>query len=159
MDVLLLSQWLTTGFMTGLIWFVQVVHYPIYTRVGPEKLPEYQAFHVRRTTLVVFPAMVAELIGGCLLLIREWQGPSQQPALWGVGLLGVIWLSTLIFQIPMHGKIGQSISSTDKSRAEELNAINSLVKTNWIRTIAWSGRLILLVACFPPATNASQLQG
>ena len=25
MDLLILSQWLTTGFMTGLIWFVQIV--------------------------------------------------------------------------------------------------------------------------------------
>ena len=161
MDLLILSQWLTTGFMTGLIWFVQIVHYPIYVHVGSEKMREYQEFHIRRTTLVVFPAMVLELLGGSLLLVREWQDTAQQPALWGFILLGVIWLSTLLLQIPNHGKIGAARSVTEESKSSELIAIRALVKSNWIRTFAWSGRLALLAIYFPPAFAAGTtgLQG
>ena len=161
MDLLILSQWLTTGFMTGLIWFVQIVHYPIYVHVGSEKMREYQEFHIRRTTLVVFPAMVLELLGGSLLLVREWQDTAQQPALWGFILLGVIWLSTLLLQIPNHGKIGTARSVTEESKSSELIAIRALVKSNWIRTYAWSGRLALLAIYFPPAFAAGTtgLQG
>ena len=161
MDLLILSQWLTTGFMTGLIWFVQIVHYPIYVHVGSEKMREYQEFHIRRTTLVVFPAMVLELLGGSLLLVREWQDTAQQPALWGFILLGVIWLSTLLLQIPNHGKIGTARSVTEESKSSELIAIRALVKSNWIRTFAWSGRLALLAIYFPPAFAAGTtgLQG
>ena len=161
MDLLILSQWLTTGFMTGLIWFVQIVHYPIYVHVGSEKMREYQEFHVRRTTLVVFPAMVLELLGGSLLLVSEWQGSAQQPALWGFILLAIIWLSTLVLQIPNHGKIGQITPVTEESKASERIAIQALVKTNWVRTLAWSTRLVLLAIYFPPAfaTGTTGLQG
>jgi len=161
MDLLILSQWLTTGFMTRLIWFVQIVHYPIYVHVGSEKMREYQDFHIRRTTLVVFPAMVLELLGGSLLLVREWQDTAQQPALWGFILLAVIWLSTLVLQIPNHGKIGAARSVTEESKSSELIAIRALVKSNWIRTFAWSGRLALLAIYFPPAFAAGTtgLQG
>lgn len=155
MDLLILSQWLTTGFMTGLIWFVQVVHYPIYTLVGSDKLPEYQNFHVRRTTLVVFPAMVLELLGGCLLLAWEWQGAAHQPALLGFVLLAVIWLSTLLLQIPNHAKIGRQKTGREESGPPEWVAIHALVKTNWIRTVAWSARLILLAIYFPPTFAAA----
>lgn len=161
MDLLILSQWLTTGFMTGLIWFVQIVHYPIYVHVGSEKMREYQEFHVRRTTLVVFPAMVVELLGGSLLLVWEWQGSAQQPALWGFILLAIIWLSTLVLQIPNHGKIGTAKSVTEESKSSERIAIQALVKSNWIRTFAWSGRLALLAIYFPPtfAAGTTGLQG
>ena len=161
MDLLILSQWLTTGFMTGLIWFVQIVHYPIYVHVGSEKMREYQEFHVRRTTLVVFPAMVLELLGGSLLLVSDWQGSAQQPALWGFILLAIIWLSTLVLQIPNHGKIGQITPVTEESKVSERIAIQALVKTNWVRTLAWSTRLVLLAIYFPPAfaTGTTGLQG
>lgn len=148
MDLLLLSQWISTGFMTGLIWFVQVVHYPIYANVSPQDLPKYQQFHVRRTTLVVFPMMVTELIGGALLLVREWQGELQNFAIWGIVLLGVIWLSTLLLQIPRHDLIGKAGS--------EDPPIRSMVLTNWIRTLAWSGRLALLAVYVPPGLKFAE---
>jgi len=88
MDVLLLSQWITTGFMTGLIWFIQIVHYPIYSFVGHNDLSDYQAFHVRRTTMVVFPFMVTELLGGGLLLLREWHGDRGLGGTLGPGIIG-----------------------------------------------------------------------
>ncbi len=131
--------------MTGLIWFVQVVHYPIYAYVSSDDLPKYQQFHVRRTTFVVFPMMITELIGGALLLLREWQGELQNFAIWGMVLLGAIWLSTLLLQIPRHNRIG-------KADTEDL-PIHSMVLTNWIRTFAWSGRLALLAVYVPPALN------
>ncbi|OUU19962.1 MAG: hypothetical protein CBC13_11780 [Planctomycetia bacterium TMED53] len=150
MDVLLLSQWITTGFMTGLIWFIQIVHYPIYSFVGHNDLSDYQAFHVRRTTMVVFPFMVTELLGGGLLLLREWHGDRGWVALSGLGLLGVIWLSTLIFQIPRHSQIGGTKNPTAETIAIEKSAIRHLVQSNWIRTCAWTARLALLAIWFPP---------
>ena len=49
----------------------------------------------------------------------------------GIMLLGVIWFSTLLLQIPYHNKL---TSKFDES------VLKMLIKTNWIRTICWSLR-------------------
>ena len=50
MKLILLTQVFATLFMVGLIWFVQIVHYPLYANVGREQFPEYEALHNRMTT-------------------------------------------------------------------------------------------------------------
>jgi hypothetical protein len=60
MQTVLLIHALVTWFMTGLIWFVQVVHYPLMAAVGSPGFAAYEAAHSRRTTWVVAPVMLAE---------------------------------------------------------------------------------------------------
>jgi hypothetical protein len=38
-----------TLFMVGVIWFVQVVHYPLFSRVGLEKFSLYSEAHSYET--------------------------------------------------------------------------------------------------------------
>jgi hypothetical protein len=47
------------AYMTGVIWVVQVVHYPLFARVGADGWAAYHAEHSRRITPVVAPAMLA----------------------------------------------------------------------------------------------------
>ena len=49
-----------TLFMVGVIWFVQVVHYPLFSRAGLEKVSLYSEAHSRLTTYVVGPPMLVE---------------------------------------------------------------------------------------------------
>ena len=56
-DALLLACLASTLFMTGLIWFVQVVHYPLFDRVGAARFVPYHAAHSRRTSWVVAAPM------------------------------------------------------------------------------------------------------
>ena len=46
--------------MVGVIWFVQLVHYPLFGRVGAAEFPEWQAANLPRTSWVVGPAMGIE---------------------------------------------------------------------------------------------------
>lgn len=127
--------------MVGLIWFVQVVHYPLFARVGPDTYTAYQSAHMRRTSLVVGPLMLAELATACLILLRSWS--SRPVAIAGLILLAIAWLSTFFLQVPRHATL---------QRGFEPHTAASLVSTNWIRTIAWSSRGILaLVMLIPPA--------
>jgi len=122
--------------LVGLIWFVQLVHYPLLLQVGRAELPTYEQAHIRRTLWVVAPPMLAELAGGVLLL--EWRphGVTLIQAVIGVMLLSVIWLSTQLLQVPCHERL---------SRTFDPIVIRRLVLTNWIRTAAWSlrGGLVL----------------
>ena len=140
--LLLLLHAAATLFMTGLIWFVQVVHYPLFARVGDDGYAGYQAAHVRRTGWVVAPAMLAELVSGVALL---WLRPGGVPAAWiwlGLGPLAVVWFSTALVQVPRHDALAAGWNE---------RAGRELVGTNWLRTIAWSVRALLVLAMLSTA--------
>jgi hypothetical protein len=58
---LLIFHGAATLYMTGVIWFVQIVHYPLFSRVGQPGFSEYAREHVRRTGRVVAGPMLVEL--------------------------------------------------------------------------------------------------
>ena len=60
--VLLLTHAAVTWFLMGLIWIVQVVHYPLMAEVGAESYSAYQQGHMQRITWVVAPTMVLEAL-------------------------------------------------------------------------------------------------
>jgi hypothetical protein len=48
MNVLLVIHFTATWFMVGLIWTIQVVHYPLFHRVDTPSFLRYEAEHTRR---------------------------------------------------------------------------------------------------------------
>ena len=59
---LLIALLLASAFNTGLIWIVQLVHYPGFLRISPETYTSYQQFHMRAISFIVAPSMVLELV-------------------------------------------------------------------------------------------------
>jgi hypothetical protein len=120
--------------MTGLIWFVQVVHYPLLARVGAASFVEYERAHVRRTTWVVAPAMLVEAATAIVLPFVFATQPGRVLAWSGLALLAAVWMSTALLQVPCHRKLARGFDSDVARR---------LVATNWIRTVCWSLRLLV----------------
>jgi hypothetical protein len=133
--VLLLNA-AATLFMTGLIWFVQVVHYPLFNAVGTDKFIAYEIRHSNLTTFVVIVPMFVELITSVALLWQRPEGIAGWQLWLGAVLVGVIWLSTAFLQVPQHSILASGFNE----RAYEL-----LVQTNWLRTLAWSLRSVLVL--------------
>jgi hypothetical protein len=50
----------TSWFMTGLIWFVQIVHYPLFANVGTEQSKTYAQLHCDLTGAVVVVPMIVQ---------------------------------------------------------------------------------------------------
>lgn len=135
--LVLLGSFGVSAMLCGLIWTIQLVQYPLFAAVGESSFSAYHAGHSLRISLVVVPMMVLELVLAVLLL---WYRPSPGPT-WAVvicsALVAVIWLSTFALQVPAHGILQGGFESATWSR---------LVATNWIRTLAWTGRTGLLGA-------------
>lgn len=126
-----LAHLLGTLTMFGVIWVVQLVHYPLFSGVGAEGFAAYEAAHKVRITPIVFPAMLLEL-GTAVWLV--WNRPEIVPAwlVWaGLGLVGVVWLSTAFVQVPLHTALSAGFDGETHAR---------LVATNWVRTAAWTLR-------------------
>ena len=132
----LLLNLASTGVMIGIIWFVQVVHYPLFARVGAEGFAAYEAAHSRWTTVVVGPPMLLELGTGAYLALDPPPGISPLLLWIGLGLIGVVWLSTAFVQVPAHRRL---------ERGWDASAHRALVLSNWIRTVAWTTRGIIVL--------------
>lgn len=121
----------------GIIWFVQVVHYPLFFQVGSGEHPDYHQGHMARTALVIAPIMLVEAITGILLL--QFLGIFSQPKwfLAGLGALVLIWLSTFLVQVRYHRKL---------DHGKDTDAIRNLIGSNWWRTLLWSLRPLFIFA-------------
>ena len=120
-----------TLFLVGLIWTIQMVHYPLFAKVGGESYVAYQAEHQWRITVIVLPTMLLEIATAFLLIVLR---PSTMPgwtAWLGAILVVIVWGSTFFLQVPQHSILDRGFDQ----RAYEL-----LVGTNWLRTIAWTLR-------------------
>ena len=125
-----------TLMMVGIIWFVQIVHYPLFSMVGEKNFREYEQRHTQLTGWVVGPLMALELTSAIIL---QWLSPANisNSGLWaGLILLTIIWTSTVFIQVPLHMQLIKGFDAKKQRR---------LVQSNWIRTAAWSLRGIVLL--------------
>ena len=129
-------HFIATAYMAGLIWFVQLVHYPLMAAVGREGFAEYERAHQRRTSWAVGPAMLIEMLTAIALLIQPPAGRLLLPGV-GFAMLVVIWLSTAFLQVPAHRRLEAGFDEPAHRR---------LVNTNWLRTALWSARVGIAAA-------------
>ena len=136
---LFLTNFVSSFIMVGLIWFVQIVHYPLLASVGQANFPTYMKRHSRIIKWVVGPPMLVEGGTAAALLWFHPAGFQIEFLMLGSILLAAIWLSTVFVQVPCHRIL---------SRGFDLKVHQSLVSKNWIRTICWSlrGTLVLWMA-------------
>ncbi len=132
-----------TAFMVGLIWYVQVVHYPLMAGWPAEDFPRYEAAHRERTGWIVVPVMLTEGLLAAALVVRRPRGV----AVWlpAVGLMALVALqvSTFFIQVPCHERLAQGWDPATHAW---------LVESNWIRTAAWSFRGLLAASIVLRAT-------
>lgn len=122
-------------YLTGLIWTIQVVHYPLFDLVGAASFVTYEAAHTVRITAIVGPAMLLECgLALWFALVPPAIGPRWTWQL-GAGLVGLIWVSTGFLQVPMHDQLARGFSTETHG---------ALVLTNWIRTVSWTIRSLLV---------------
>lgn len=134
LDLILLANFVATCLMTGVIWFVQWVHYPLLAQIPVDRAVETAIEHQRRTGQVLAIPMAVEGFTTLGLLISR---PESVQIFWpwfGAVLLAVALGSTVFVSVPLHAKMAAN-PTTDIGRR--------LVVTNWPRTIAWSLRAVV----------------
>ncbi|MEI8023156.1 MAG: hypothetical protein WCH63_03100 [Actinomycetota bacterium] len=133
-NLILLANFVATCLMTGVIWFVQWVHYPLLASVPVDRAVETAIEHQRRTGQVLAIPMAVEGFTTLGLLISR---PESVQIFWpwfGAVLLAVALGSTVFVSVPLHAKMATN-PTADVGRR--------LVVTNWLRTVAWSLRAVV----------------
>lgn len=125
-ELIFLVNTFCTFFLTGLIWVIQLVHYPSFRFV---KEPDFAAFHRHHSFsigVIVMPLMITELITSFLLFLSDsWFGYQAI----GFYLVVLIWISTAALSVPAHASLGSGRNP---------EAIEKLISTNWFRTLFWT---------------------
>jgi len=117
--------------MTGIIWFVQLVQYPSFAQVDSASFPGFHSHHSNSISIIVAPLMVAEAISSVAFLWAPLRVQTPWQVWLGIGLIAFIWASTLLLQVPAHRQLGSGFDEA---------SWRMLVRSNWLRTIAWSAR-------------------
>ena len=128
----------------GLIWTIQLVHYPSMKYIPKDRFPEYHNFHSIRISILAIPLMFAELVTSIILLYQNLNNAIQTIFLVNLILVLLIWLSTFLIQVPLHNAL---------SKEKNTEKLSKLIFSNWIRTILWTARSILMILFLAFAMN------
>jgi hypothetical protein len=129
---MLIVHFAGTWMLVGLIWVIQIIAYPQFLRVGVAEFVRYHFSHCLRVGFLIAPLIAVEAISAAWLL---YQGHRERSFLISVALILVIWLSTAVFQAPMHVRLMSGFDA---------GVIRRLILTNWLRTLAWTARGVLV---------------
>lgn len=132
--VLLLTCAAATWWMTGLIWFVQWVHYPLFDQVGRSDFQKYHAAHVKLTKPAVLIPMVLELVLALTIALRSTANPPYLACL-GACFAIITWLMTFFRQLKDHEKLSTGFSEALHQR---------LLSGNFARALVWSAHAIIV---------------
>lgn len=129
--------------MTGVIWVIQLVHYPIFDRIeagdSGAAWVQFARHHTRSISFVVGPFMLAEGVTGLWLVVAPPADAGRVLAMVALVLMGVAYGTTAFVSAPIHGRLADRFDAGLHRR---------LVSTNWIRTAAWTLRaaVVLVIA-------------
>ena len=134
MEIEILSDihFLSTSLMVGIIWVIQLLHYPTFHFIKESDYVEFQHFHMQRISFIVVPVMIIEILSGFMLVYYF----RSNLFILCLTILLVIWLITFVFFTKLHQSL---LGGYDKI------IVKKLVQINWSRTVLWSLRLIILI--------------
>ncbi|MCC5915609.1 MAG: DUF1772 domain-containing protein [Balneolaceae bacterium] len=135
MTTILLINLFSSFFLCGLIWTIQLVHYPMFRYLDSSEFLSHMNQHKSRISLIVVPVMVIELVSsGWLALSAEILRVYH---ITGLVVVIAIWLVTFLVQVPQHNRL---------SAGKDDEIIGKLVRGNWIRTLLWSAKSLIGIA-------------
>lgn len=134
--LVLITNVAVTGYLTGLVWAIQIVHYPLLAEVGREQFVRYHALHRRLIAYVVTLPMAIEIGAAAALLFFRPAPIAPVLAVTAFALVLLASAATFFVTVPIHNRL---------SGGHDRRLILQLVNANWIRTFAWSARFVLLL--------------
>lgn len=143
-EVWVLAHLAVTWAMVGIIWTIQLLQYPLMAKVPAAGFVAFEQAHQRRVTavLALFAPLEILTAAGVALAVTE---VPRWLSIGAGGVLAAVWVSTAAFYGPLHGRLSTGFDPVLHRR---------LVRTNWWRTAAWTGRggaaLAMVVAVSSP---------
>lgn len=134
--IILLLNLCLSAFLTGLIWVIQLVHYPLFLQVGKSQFTDYEKSHRKRISIIAMPVMIIDLSFSGMLIFTTYFDAYREYILIAFALNLIAFLSTVIFFSRIHYRL---------TKGYDTNLIDKLVNSNIIRTLIWTARSVILL--------------
>lgn len=118
--------------MTGVIWVIQLVHYPTFAYVDEGRFTQFHLFHSNRISWIVAPVMLIELLTAYFLVYLD---SSNLYNIFNLGSISLIFALTAFSSVPQHNRLARGYDGA---------VIHRLIVSNWPRTALWTLRLVVL---------------
>lgn len=122
--------------VTAIVWFMQVVHYPLLGYVDADRWEEYREKRRTLTVMITYPLMAFEALTGFTLILLATQSPAYPYLAFSLVLLVGLLIYTFMYLNPQLKKI---------TGPGDADGQKKFIKLHWIRTAGWSLRLLLLI--------------
>ncbi len=126
-----------TWYMSGMIWSMQILEYPLFALVGPKEFPAYHRRHNRGLPLLVILPSLAAFASAVVVIFTR---PARLP-LWASIVVAVldlfIIIATAVREAPLHAQLDREGYSA--------TLIRQLVQGNWMRTALWTVNALFLL--------------
>ncbi len=135
--------------MVGMIWTIQLVHYPLFADVGPDSYVAFQAEHVDRIGPFL---LVPWLLEGLTLLGVLWlaflgdRRDLRAPAAFGAVAMAVVLVISGFWSAPAHGDLADGFDAAVHDRLMTANLVRSFAWTicgaaaTWVLARVWTSR-------------------
>ena len=110
-----------------IIWIVQIIIYPSFKFTSAELFKKWHDKYCFRVSFFVLPLMITQLLVGIINLKSDGDW-------FNFSIVSLTWISTFLISAPIHSKL--------KKFGKSDNALDQLIKTNWIRVALWTTLLI-----------------
>jgi hypothetical protein len=134
--IFLLINLLSTVLIAGIMWFVQLVHYPLFNAIPARNLINYGYYHTRKISGIIKPLFIVDFTTLLLLLILLGSNLSTNLMMVNIVIFIITVILTQIVFIPIHQKLSKSPNS---------QTISQLIRLNWIRTLIWSLKVVFML--------------
>lgn len=133
MEAILFFHFFLTFFMTGIIWLIQLIHYPSFSFIDKNMYSKFQTFHMNRISFLVGPIMILELLSGFYLLLFFYSESNFFVINFILNIL-ILTMTIIVFGT-IHKKLIEGF---------KFSLFAKLISMNWIRTILWSMKSIFI---------------
>lgn len=127
--------------LAGIAWYVLLVQYPLFVRVGRRRFPSYHRGFTLLAGLIIAPLMIVELVAWTVLFVLSFSHGGFYWHIAAMACLAVIWIVTIRFHRPMHRLLGRGFDPP---------VFRKMLCSQWVKAICWGFRaaigLILLAS-------------
>lgn len=109
-----------------LIWLAQTIIYPSFEYL---ETSEFRRWH-HRYSHIITAFVVPLMCGQAGVIAYQVMTRGQLPDVASAVLVAGCWTSTFTLSVPYHKSL--------QKNGKQLDVIEKLIRTNWIRTILWS---------------------
>jgi len=122
-----------------LIWMVQLIVYPSFSRYSVQNLIPWHKIYTQRLAVIVIPLMFTQVFAVAYQLYKSQELYTYLSAL----LVVLVWIATFAKFVPLHNNI---------AKETKVNvAVGQLTQGNWMRTAIWT--VLFLISLWYRLTN------